>query len=101
MADRTKGDAELMRTWSDGVPRMATLSQQLYELSTLAPSNARALRTREVSDAVDGLRQALDADVRLRTSGFGPGQDTMIAESAMIVSQRRRNLDLVLAAQRA
>ncbi len=101
VADRTKGDAELMRTWSDGVPRMATLSQQLYELSTLAPSNARALRPREVSTAVDSLRQALDADVRLRTSGFGPGQDTMIAESAMIVSQRRRNLDLVLAAQRA
>ncbi len=101
VADRTKSDGELMRTWSDGVPRMSTLSQQLYELSTLAPSNNRARKPRELSVAVDSLRQALDADVRLRTRGYGPGQDAMIAESAMIVGQRRRDLDMVLASQRA
>lgn len=100
VADRTKGTPELVRTWTDGVPRMATLSQQLYELSTVAPSNKRARAPREIAFAVDNLRQALDADVRMRTQGYAPGQDTLIAESAIIVGQRRRDLDMVLAGYR-
>ena len=39
VADRTKSTPELVRTWTDGVPRMSTLSQQLYELSTIAPTD--------------------------------------------------------------
>lgn len=100
VADRTKGTPELVRTWTDGVPRMATLSQQLYELSTIAPNDKRATQPRQVAYAVDNLRQALDADVRMRTQGYAPGQDALIAESAMIVSQRRRELDLTLAGVR-
>lgn len=100
VADRTKGTPELFRMWNDGVPRMATLSQQLYELSTLAPSNKRARQPREVATAVDNLRQALDADVRMRTQGYAPGQDALIGESAIIVGQRRRDLDMVLAGYR-
>jgi len=99
VADRTKGTPELVRTWTDGVPRMATLSQQLYELSTVAPTNKRAAKPRQLATAVDNLRQSLDADVRMRTQGYAPGQDALIAESAMIVSQRRRDLDAVLATQ--
>ncbi|MBP7972573.1 MAG: hypothetical protein WBB44_11170 [Candidatus Nanopelagicales bacterium] len=97
VADRTKGTPELVRTWTDGVPRMSTLSQQLFELSTVAPTDKRAIQPRYVANAVDSLRQALDADVRLRTQGFAPGQDSLIAESAMVVSSRRRDLDDVLA----
>lgn len=97
VADRTKGTPELVRTWTDGVPRMSTLSQQLFELSTVAPTDKRAIRPRYVANAVDSLRQALDADVRMRTQGFAPGQDALIAESALVVSNRRRDLDDVLA----
>lgn len=97
VADRTKGTPELVRTWTDGVPRMATLSQQLYELSTIAPNDKRATAPRQVAYAVDNLRQALDADVRMRTQGYAPGQDALVAESAMVVSQRRRELDMTLA----
>jgi hypothetical protein len=98
VADRTKGTPELVRTWTDGVPRMSTLSQQLYELSTMAPSDKRARQPRQLATAVDNLRNALDADVRLRTHGFAPGQDAVIAESAMVVAQRRRDLDRTLVA---
>jgi len=98
VADRTKSTPELVRTWTDGVPRMSTLSQQLYELSTIAPSDKRALQPRQLAYSVDGLRQALDADVRLRTQGYAPGQDAVIAESAMVVGQHRRDLDMTLAA---
>jgi len=98
VADRTKGTPELVRTWTDGVPRMSTLSQQLYELSTMAPSDNRARQPRQLATAVDNLRGALDADVRLRTQGFAPGQDAVIAESAMVVAQRRRDLDQTLTA---
>lgn len=97
VADRTKSTPELVRTWTDGVPRMSTLSQQLFELSTVAPTDKRAIRPRYVANAVDSLRQALDADVRMRTQGFAPGQDALIAESALVVSNRRRDLDDVLA----
>ena len=100
VADRTKSTPELVRTWTDGIPRMATLSQQLYELSTLAPSDKRARRPRQLAYAVDSLRQSLDADVRLRTQGYAPGQDALIAESAVIVGQRRRELDAVLGGMR-
>lgn len=92
VADRTMSPAQIVRTWTDGVPRIATLSQQLYELSSIAPSDKRAQSARAVAYAVDGLRQALDADVRMRTQGFAPGQDALIAESATIVAQRRNNL---------
>jgi len=98
VADRTKGTPELVRTWTDGVPRMSILSQQLYELSTMAPNDKRARQPRELATAVDNLRSALDADVRLRTQGFAPGQDAVIAESALVVAQRRRDLDYTLAA---
>jgi hypothetical protein len=97
VADRTKATPELVRTWTDGVPRMSTLSQQLYELSTMAPNDKRARGPRQLATAVDNLRQALDADVRLRTQGAAPGQDAVIAESAMVVAQRRRDLDMTLA----
>ena len=100
VADRTKGTPELVRTWTDGVPRMSTLSQQLYELSTVAPTEKRARQPRQLASAVDGLRQALDADVRLRTQGYAPGQDAVIAESAMVVGQRRRDLDMTIAGMR-
>ena len=100
VADRTKSTPELVRTWTDGVPRMSTLSQQLYELSTIAPSDKRAREPRQLAYSVDGLRQALDADVRLRTQGYAPGQDAVIAESAMVVGQRRRDLDMTLAGLR-
>lgn len=100
VADRTKSSPEIVRTWTDGVPRMSTLSQQLYELQTMAPSDKRARQPRQLANAVDGLRQALDADVRLRTQGYAPGQDAVIAESAMVVSQRRRDLDNTLAQMR-
>ena len=96
VADRTKGTPELVRTWTDGVPRMSTLSQQLYELSTMAPSDKRARQPRQLATAVDNLRSALDADVRLRTQGTAPGQESVIAESAMVVAQRRRDLDQTL-----
>ena len=92
VADRTMGSAQIVRTWTDGAPRVATLSQQLYELSSVAPSEKRAQAPRAVAYAVDSLRQALDADVRMRTQGFAPGQDALIAESATIVAQRRNNL---------
>ncbi|MFT6564599.1 MAG: hypothetical protein ACJAY5_001358 [Actinomycetes bacterium] len=97
VADRTKGTPELVRTWTDGVPRISTLSQQLYELTTIAPSDKRARQPRQLATAVDNLRGALDADVRLRTQGFAPGQDAVVAESAMVVAQHRRNLDQTLA----
>ena len=97
VADRTKGTPELVRTWTDGVPRMSTLSQQLYELQTTAPNDKRARQPRQLANAVDGLRQALDADVRLRTQGYAPGQDTVIADSATVVSQRRHELDATIA----
>lgn len=97
VADRTKSTPELVRTWTDGVPRMSTLSQQLYELSTIAPNDKRSRQPRQLASSVDSLRQALDADVRLRTQGYAPGQDAIIAESAMVVGQRRRDLDLTLA----
>lgn len=100
VADRTMGEAQIVRTWTDGTPRIATLSQQLYELSSTAPNDKRAMATRKVAYAVDSLRQALDADVRMRTQGFAPGQDTLIAESAMIVGQRRNDLLATLAAAR-
>lgn len=100
VADRTMGAAEIVRTWTDGAPRIATLSQQLYELSSTAPTDKRAQAPRMVAHAVDGLRQAVDADVRMRTQGFAPGQDTIIAESAMIVAQRRNDLLATLAAVR-
>lgn len=100
VADRTKGTPELIRTWNDGVPRITTLSQQLYELSSSAPSQKRAIEPRNVALAVDNLRQVLDADVRLRTQGFAPGQDALIAESAIIIGQRRRDLDVVLTSYR-
>lgn len=98
VADRTRSTPELVRTWTDGVPRMATLSQQLYELSTVAPTDKRARQPQQLAYAVDSLRAALDTDVRLRTQGYAPGQDQVIAESAMVVGQRRRDLDLALAA---
>lgn len=101
VADRTKSAPEIIRAWSDGMPRMASLSQALYELSTLAPNNKRALEPRQLSAALDNLRQALEADVRLRTSGYAPGQDSLIAESALVVAHRRRELDAVLRSQRA
>ncbi len=100
IADRTKSTPELVRNWTDGSPRMATLSQQLYELSSNAPTANRVQQTRAVATAVDRLREALDADVRMRTQGYAPGQDAMIAESAVIVAQRRRELDGVLRAYR-
>ena len=62
-----------------------------------ADRQALPRQPRQLAYAVDGLRQALDADVRLRTQGYAPGQDTVIAESAMVVGQRRRDLDVVLA----
>lgn len=96
VADRTKSVPEIVRAWTDGVPRMATLSQQLYEISTTAPSGKRAQAPRQLAAAVDNLRQALDADVRLRTGGYAPGQESVVAESAMVVGQRRRDLDMVL-----
>jgi hypothetical protein len=96
IADRTKGEAEVVRTWTDGMPRITTLSQQLYELSTAAPNDRLATEPRTVAQAVDNLRQVLDADVRLRTQGYAPGQDALIAESAMIVGQRRQDLDSIL-----
>lgn len=101
VADRTKSTPELVRTWTDGVPRMSSLSQQLFELSSVAPNNKRARQPRDVALAVDNLRQALDADVRMRTHGYAPGQDALIAESAMVVGQRRRDLDTVLAGYRS
>ena len=73
VADRTKSTPELVRTWTDGVPRMSTLSQQLYELSTIADRQALT-STAPARHLVDGLRQALDADVRLRTQGYAPGR---------------------------
>lgn len=96
VADRTKSVPEIVRAWNDGMPRLSTLSQQLYELSTVAPSTKRAQAPRQLAAAIDALRQSLDADVRLRSSGYAPGQDAVIAESAMIVGQRRRDLDMVL-----
>lgn len=100
VADRTMGTAEIVRTWTDGAPRVATLSQRLYELSSVAPTDKRAQAPRRVAQAVDSLRQALDADVRMRTQGFAPGQDTLIAESAVIVAQRRNDLLATVAAVR-
>ncbi len=96
VADRTQGTPELVRTWTDGVPRMATLSQQLFELSSTAPTTKRANQPRQLAYAVDNLRQALDADVRMRTQGDAPGQNSLIAESALIVGSRRRDLDETL-----
>lgn len=92
VSDRTKGAPEIVRAWTDGAPRVATLSQQLYELSSIAPTDRRAQAPRQVAYAVDNLRQAIDADVRMRTQGFAPGQDALIAESAVIVGQRRNDL---------
>lgn len=92
VADRTKGVPEILRAWNDGAPRVMTISQQLYGLSSLASSDKRKQAPRRVALAVDNLYQALDADVRMRTQGSAPGQDTLIAESAMIVAQRRNEL---------
>ncbi len=100
VADRTMSPAEIIRNWTDGSPRVASLSQRLYELASLAPDDKRAQAPRRVAFAVDGLRRALDADVRMRTQGFAPGQDTLIAESAMIVAQSRNELLATLAAAR-
>lgn|GEM_PF-1254293 len=92
VADRTKGVPEILRAWNDGAPRVTTISQQLYGLSSLASSEKRKQAPRRVAQAVDNLHQALDADVRMRTQGSAPGQDALIAESAMIVAQRRNEL---------
>ena len=92
VADRTKGVPEILRAWNDGAPRVMTISQQLYGLSSLGSSDKRKQAPRRVALAVDNLYQALDADVRMRTQGAAPGQDTLIAESAMIVAQRRNEL---------
>jgi hypothetical protein len=92
VADRTMSSAEIVRYWTDGSPRVAALSQRLYELASIAPDDKRAQSPGRVVYAVDALRRALDADVRLRTQGFAPGQDTLIAESAIIVAQRRNEL---------
>jgi hypothetical protein len=100
VADRTKGVPEILRAWGDGAPRVTTISQQLYGLSSLASSEKRKQAPRRVAQAVDNLRQALDADVRMRTQGAAPGQDALIAESAMIVAQRRNELLATLQAAR-
>lgn len=100
VADRTMSPNEIIRNWNDGSPRVATLSQRLYELASIAPDAKRAQGPRNIVYAVDGLRRALDADVRMRTQGFAPGQDTLIAESAMVVGQRRNDLLAALAAAR-
>ncbi|MDP3972447.1 MAG: hypothetical protein Q8P61_06020 [Candidatus Nanopelagicales bacterium] len=101
VADRTKSAPEIARAWNDGVSRMATLSQQLYELATLAPSVKRAQVPQQLAIAIDNLRQALDADVRLRTSGYAPGQEHVIAQSAQVVALRRQELEaLIIAARR-
>lgn len=98
VADRTMSSAEIVRYWTDGSPRIAALSQRLYELAAIAPDDKRAQAPGQVVYAIDALRRALDADVRLRTQGFAPGQDTLIAESAMIVAQRRNELLATIAA---
>ncbi len=92
VADRTKSVPEILRTWNDGAPRVTTISQQLYGLSSVASSSKRSQEPRRVAAAVDNLHQALDADVRMRTQGTAPGQDALIAESASIVAQRRNEL---------
>ncbi|NQU36272.1 MAG: hypothetical protein HQ526_01590 [Actinobacteria bacterium] len=92
VADRTKSVPEILRTWNDGAPRLTTLSQQLYGLSSLASSDKRMQAPRLVAAAIDNLQQALNADVRMRTQGSAPGQDALIAESASIVAQRRNEL---------
>lgn len=101
VADRTKSAPEVTRAWEDGIPRMATLSQQLYELASMAPSTKRAPVPQQIAIAIDNLRQALDADVRLRTSGYAPGQEHVIAQSAQVVAQRRQELEqIIIAASR-
>ena len=99
VVDRTKSPAEIVSVWSDGAPRITTLSQQLYGLASMAPTDARAYKTRQLANAVDNLHQAVDADVRMRTNGFAPGQDALIAESGTVVAGRRNELLATLAAR--
>jgi hypothetical protein len=76
---------------------MTVLSQQLYELSSNAPTDKRARQPRQLAYAVDSLRDALTADVQLRTQGSTSGGNAVVADSAIAVSQRRRDLDMAVA----
>jgi hypothetical protein len=95
--NRTTPPLEVEGIWRDGRTRMVDLEQQLASMSGTAPDEERATRAATIRDNLAALREALDNDVRLRRAGVtaestAAGQETLLEDSARVVSDRRRAL---------
>jgi hypothetical protein len=85
---------DLSAVWQDGRRRMTDLESALYRTSSSAPHSRSDVPVYMVTDALRGLREALENDINLRapSASTAPGQETLIEDSAALVSQRRHAL---------
>jgi hypothetical protein len=90
----TRTQDELLAIWQDGRRRITDLEASLYRASSSAPEQRLDVPVYLVTDALRGLREALDNDLNLRSpeGASAPGQDTLLDDSAALISQRRAML---------
>lgn len=89
----SRGPGELERLWREGQRRISDLEAALFRLSSNAPENRRDVPVPTLTEALRGLRQALETDVALRGDAEPrPGQETLLQDSSALISQRRAEL---------
>jgi type IV secretory pathway VirB10-like protein len=89
---------ELGRQWQEGRRRIDDLDAELFRLLSTAPTELAVTQTRNLTEALRALREALDTDVRLRAGEPQPGQDVLLEDSAGTISGRRHLLAGAIAA---
>ena len=98
ISDRGRPAAEAITTWNTELPSMQAAEAQLGQLVTSAPDEARRGVAERLLGARVALREALGADVQLRSNESAPGQDALLGQSAAVVAQRRQELATAVAA---
>ena len=98
ISDRGRSAAEAITSWNTELPTMQAAEAQLGQLVTSAPDDARRSVAEQLLGARVALREALGADVQLRSNEDAPGQDALLGQSAAVVAQRRQELAAAVAA---
>ncbi len=93
LVTRTTPVSAVAAQWVEGQRRIDNAHLALAQLTTTAPTTDREARAESLSGALDDLRQALSADIALRTVTTGdPSTDFGLVTSLQAVERSRQAL---------
>ncbi len=93
LVNRSAPVADVSAQWLDGQRRIDEAHLALAELGSTAPTPERAAQAAALTNALDGLRQSLSADVALRTVSTGdPATDFGLVTSSQAVERSRQTM---------